>query len=271
MSETVAFSSVQLIIDNTIPTTTYLKEIFKPRSDSLVYDTNTLHTYETKIYDERFYWLYSNFGKAKPHRDVVIDITTHEEKENPRTKSQVEPTGQFFAIYDAAVSILYLSKLNKKSFFKYFASDALLNEIRVEVKNIYKTIEEFMSSINKVESIKFTGYRDLLTQGGDLMTPLKNIFGYDEPTEFTIEAKYNLEMKKSLADRMMLLRKKQSLGEIGNLVCIGRDDEDFEAVFNSESFTQKIYSLAAKDEQSLLLPDDVRVHVMRQLVEKHGV
>lgn len=268
MSETVTFSSVQLIINGAAPNRADLEVIFRPRKSSLVYENNTLHNFETEILQNRFFWLYSNFGKAMPHRNVIFDMETHEESENPRTHKQIEPTDQFFSIFDDSTGILYISSLNKKSFFRHFAGRNLSSEAIVEVKNVYKSLEDFIASVQEIKSISFTGYRDLLTQGSDLMSSYKNIFGLGEPEDFTLEATYNQKKENRVIESLKNFRNKQKRGEIRNLVCIGKDDKNFEAIYNSEKFIERVQAVASRDEQSLLLPKDVKNSVIQQLIEK---
>ncbi len=256
MADSVSLSSVQLIIDSQLPSKEFLAKAFTDGGMNLEYE-GTWHSIECQTIEDRFYWLYSNFGRVMPHRDIVIDTETSEELENPRTVNQVEPNNQFFAIYDFAQSSLYISNLHKKSFLKYYL-EQYASDLEVIIKNSYRTIEQFLDTINSVETIKFTGEKNLFSSGGDLMEPLKNIFGYGEPEDFSIEANYRTPLRDKLRQGILNLAGKQTDGRLKTLVCIGKDDSGFEAIFNTNSFVSKLSIPAQKDEQDLFLPEEVR-------------
>ena len=133
--ESISFTSLQLIVNSATPSKRLLDEVFKSRSENFTF-SQTLHAIEVDIVDERFYWLYSNYGRAYPHRDIVIDIHTGQEQDNPRTVIQVEPTNQFFAVFDNNAQILYVSQKNKKSFISEFINK-FDSESEIIIKNIY--------------------------------------------------------------------------------------------------------------------------------------
>lgn len=263
MTDTVTFTSMQMIVNSDSPSDSFLKRIFSPRSINFNYE-KTWHALNFDIVDKRYYWLYSNFGRAMPHRDIVFDIISKKELKNPRTTVQVEPTKQFFAVYDSKVEILYVSTSSKKQFIADLCRESF-PDYEIIIKNIYKTIDEFIEEIKSIESIKFTGFRNLFNQGGDLMEPLANIFGYNEPEEFSIEAKYNSSKREFFKKRLRMLSGKQKEGELKNLVCVGKNDKGFETIFNSNSFMNRIFVLANKDEQELYEPNEIKPQIISEL------
>lgn len=268
MTDSVSFSSFELVVGGKLPDANYLQTAFSPEKMSIVHEEYS-HQIVREVIDDRFYWFYSNFGKAMPHRDIVIDIPSGTELANPRTAHQVEPNDQLFAIYDSATSIFYISNLNKKGFLRYFLSK--FTDEEVVVKNIYKSISDFLEVIKSLETVKFTGSRDLFNREGDLFSSLKNIFGYGEPEEFSIEAKYRIPMKHGLKQGILRLAGLQSTGDIRTMVCIGKDERGFENVFDTNKFINKISIPLQKDSQLLFPPDDVKTQTVAKLRDARNV
>lgn len=262
MTDSVSFSSFELVVGGKLPGANYLQTAFSPEKMNIVHEEYS-HQIVREVIDGRFYWLYSNFGKAMPHRDIVIDIKSGTELANPRTTHQVEPNDQLFAIYDSESSIFYISNLMKKGFLMDFLSKFTNEE--VVVKNVYKNISDFLGVIKSLETVKFTGSRDIFSREGDLFSSLKNIFGYGEPEEFSIEAKYRIPMKDALKDGILRLAGLQSAGDIRTLVCIGKDEREFENVFNTNNFINKISVPLQKDNQLLFPPDEVKTQAITKL------
>jgi hypothetical protein len=268
MTDSVSFSSFELIVNGALPDVTFLNNAFSSNKTSMTHE-EFIHQIECEIIEDRFYWFYSNFGKAMPHRDIVIDIPSGTELENPRTTQQVEPNDQLFAIYDSSSSLFYISNLKKKGFLKEFLSQ--FTDEEVIIKNIYKNINDFIDVIKTLETIKFTGSRDLFNREGDLFSSIRDIFGYGEPEEFSIEAKYRTSMKDALKCEILRLAGYQSAGDIKTMVCIGKDERGFEAVFNANNFINKISIPRQKDNQLLFPSEDVRTQVIIKLREMANV
>lgn len=262
MSDSVVFSSFELIVDGKEPDADFLNAIFSEKDRTQEYE-GYHHKIQCDVIESRFYWFYSNFGKALPYRDIVLDIPTGEELENPRTRQQVEPTDQLFAIYDSESSIFYISNINKKVFIQEFLK--ISEKGNVIIKNIYKDIEHFICDIKTLESIKFTGSRNMFNKDGDLFSSLRDIFGYGEPEEFSIEAKYRIPIKQALKDGIRRLVGYQNSGDIKTMVCIGKDDRGLESVFNANNFISKISIPLPKDNQQLFPPDAVKEQVVVKL------
>lgn len=270
MADSISFASLNIIIDAKVPSKKLLETVFSESEEQINYE-DFWHKTQTKIIDDRFFWLYSNFGKAMPHRDIVIDTTSQKEETNPRKTTQVEPNNQYFIVYDIQTSILYVSNRPKNNFLKFFINHKVNEEHEIIIKSHFKTIEEFLEILKSVDSIKFTGQKDLFTYGGDLMDPLKNIFGFNEPEEFSIEAKYGSPIKESLKRRLGELSQKQKSGLLKTLVCIGKDEDGFNTIFNTNSFIKQIDISVTKDEQDLFVPNEVQEEFLLKIKEMQNV
>jgi len=266
--DAVSFSSFELTVGGALPQDSFLQAAFAAEKMHMNHEGYSHQIVRDKV-EDRFFWFYSNFGKAMPHRDIVIDLPSGTELENPRTTQQVEPNDQLFAVYDTSSSLFYISNLKKKGFLKEFLSQFTDKEIII--KNIYKDINDFIEVINTLEVIKFTGSRDLFNREGDLFSSLRDIFGYGEPEEFSIEAKYKTSMKEALKTEIRRLAGFQRSGDIRTMVCIGKDERGFETVFNTNSFINKISVPLQKDNQSLFPPDEVQAQVIMKLKEMFNV
>jgi len=254
------FSSHQLIIGKSFPSEDFLIKSFQTNSLELIHN-EAFHQVTTSIIEERFYWLYTSYGRPLPRTDHVISIEDGEKTTNPRTKKQIEPNNQLFAVYDFITQNFYISNLQQKNFFKTFFEKYTKDE--VIIKNHYKNIDEFLKEISSVEKISFTGCQNLFSNGGDLMEPLKDIFGYGEPVEFFIEAKYGAKKEKFI-ERIKDLWKKQQSSQLKTLVCIGKNDGGLK-IFNTNSIIDKLTISSNKDEQSLFCETDVQKEILNKL------
>jgi len=258
-----SFFSQQLIIGKNFPQNNFLIKSFSGVIIKIL-NNDDYHEVNTSIIDDRFYWLYSSYGKPLPRTDHVINISDGNKIDNPRSMQQLEPNNQLFAVYDNKTKNFYISNQKQKNFFKIFFKKYTLEQDDVIIKNHYKDIEEFLKEINSVQTISFTGSQNIFTNGGDLMTHLKNIFGYNEPVEFTVEAKYNAK-KEFLKEKIIQLFRKQQNHELKKLVCIGKDEQGFEKYFNANNFYEKYDISSDKDNQSLFNEDDVKQKILNKL------
>jgi hypothetical protein len=197
-----------------------------------------------------------------PHSDIVLNVKG-EEEDNPRTVDQVEPNNQVFVIYDTKYTVLYISNSQKKNFMQKYLSGFTDDE--VIIKNVYKDIDDFIDNIKSLETIKFTGRRNLLNKDGDLFRPLGDIFGYGGPEEFSIEATYSVRMASSLRRQILRLSGYKAENQIKSLSVIGKDEKGFESVFNSNNFIKKISLSIGKDNQHLFPCDDVKDKILQKL------
>lgn len=256
-----SFFSQQLIIGKSFPQKIFLIKSFKEKTRQIS-NNDDYHEVNVSIIDDRFYWLYSSYGKPFPRANHIVSTQDGNKTVNPRSTDQLEPNNQLFAVYDIDKENFYISNQKQKSFFKNFFGK--YTEEDVIIKDHYKSIDEFLKVIESVETITFTGSQNIFSNGGDIMEPLKNIFGYQQPEEFTIAAKYSAK-KDFLIERIKSLFKKQQSSELNKLVCIGKDDKGFTNIFNANSFVAKFTISSDKDEQSLFCEADVKNKILDKL------
>ncbi len=262
MADIVSFSSFELIAGDEVPDKAYLDNAFAQDSHEVNHGDSS-HIINCKVIEDRFYWLYSNFGKTMPHPHIVVDSQLFTKHQNLRTENQFEPTKQLFAIYDIQSTLFYISNLLQKKFIEHFLKDVAGKE--VVIKEVYKTVNDFIEAIQSISKIQFTGSRDLINQNSDLHQRVRNVYGYDEPDHFSIEARWERPMSDRLKDTLRGFAQHQKDGDIKTLVCIGKDDRGLSTVFNTNSFIKKIDIPIQRDEQSLFPPDVVENQIILKL------
>lgn len=267
MTDRLDFSAYEIIINSEVPTPETIVEAFTQSKVTLNFG-DSVHRVEGSLHENRFYCLYSNYGKAMPHRDIVVNVASGEETDNPRGVDQVEPNGQLFVIYDSVSSLIYTSSIRRKRFIEeYFRrfSDS------VSVKSVFRSVDEFVERLKYLESIKFSASRDMFSREGDIFKHTRDIFGYGEPEEFSIDAKYSIPMTDKLKLDIKKFFNMKDKGELGSVVCIGRDDSGFESVFNVDSFIRKVAIDSEKDSQGLYDANEVFSQFSKEMLRRDHV
>ena len=130
------------------------------------------------------------------------------------------------------------------------------------IKNFFKNVDEFIEQIKSVEKVKFVARRNLFTVQGSIMKifPSPNdLFGLGMPEDFTLEANFNrAELTNAFIGHLKKMVDWKNNCEADSLICVGRDDKNFETVFNADSFIRKLSVEAAKDDQGLYNPTMVK-------------
>lgn len=262
MSEKLEFSSFQL----------YIGDNFAKKSDF----TELKNSYQFNI-DEKYYtvkieltdtylYIYSLYGEPNPHPRNVFNTDRGLQEENPRQDNQVEQDKQFFACYDFDSYILYLSnQKSQKSFLMTLLSDKLQKD-NINIKSVFKDINEFYKEITSISKIKFTSIKkDLFSSAGCLQQSLQDNYGIEEPEEFYVEAKFNTSIVEKIKKVINLLTKQKDEGYLKKVIIQGIDDNGFEKVFNEEKFIKKFDIITEKDEQKLFISDYVKTLILKKI------
>ncbi len=267
MANDINFSSFELFIDDQIPNAKELTNAFTNAHAGIrMHHDEYSHEIVCEVIDDRFYWIYSSFGKTNPHPEYIINEKSFAKQKNPRTEEEFEPNKQIFAIYDSASGLLYTSNSRQIKFIKYFFEE--ITGENADIKSVFKDIKDFVKVIKKIESIKFTGSRELLNHKGNVFTSMKDIFGYFSPDTFVIEAKGPKPMDEGMIKWLLNFAKYRETSDIKTLVCTGKDDQGFGSVFNTDSFTSKIKISVQKNDESLFPSDDVKKKIIIELEKK---
>ena len=263
------FSDFHLIIGEKSPAIENLTCIFDGKEDK--YSSEDTHYVISKenINDE-YFWLYARYGKPLPHPDTVYNARQEQEEDNPRSTDQIELAKQLFALYCINSKILYLSNRQKKSWVEEYLKEKLRQD--VVIKSFFKNVDEFTQQIKNIEKVKFVAKHDLFTYKSDIMEifPSPNdLFGLGMPEDFTLEANFNrAKLTDAFRDFLNKMVNWKNNCEADSLLCIGRDDKNFETIFNADSFIQKINVEAVKDGQGLYDPTKVKQALLSKIKER---
>lgn len=267
--ESLGFTIFELAqLNNEHPTVEYINDLI---GDDGYYDNEDGNTYiVSKSIEENNLWLYFEYGAKNPRPDYVIDTDNNNEKvQNPRSASQVEPNKQLFCVYEGDTGNLYLSNQQKKGFMEeFFKSFEPEPDQRIFVKRVYIDAEDFLAQLKTVETMKIVARPNLLSTTGDLYQPVIDIFGYGIPEQFEVFAKFGGSITQAVKDKFMRLFKEQKDGSIKKFICVGKNDDGLETIFNTENFTKKISIRLRKQENELFDADEVKDEIFKQLKPK---
>jgi hypothetical protein len=258
------FSSFQLIINEQTPSLEDLKPIL---DEDKYIDSNMHYLLDSVIIEDRFFWLYSQFGKSLPYSNEVIDNKTKEKKKNPRTEDDIELNKQLFCLYDSITKRFFISNSQKKKFLQCFFKEKLKKDITI--KRYFVSPKEFIEKIQKIDKISFTSRNNLFSNGDDIFKKSNNTFGLGEPIDFKLDLNYSGKDKTDVfVDFFNDLTERKKNLEIDSLVCIGRDDNDMESIFDISSYTQTIPLNTKKQDHGLYDENIIKRDLLDKIKEK---
>jgi hypothetical protein len=237
------FSAFQLIVDENDPN---IGEFLEYKEEQ--YDTNdNIYRVTTQKIDNKYYWIYMEYGGELPYGEKVYDKEKSEILNNPRTKNQAELNKQLFCLYDFDLNTFYISDGRKKGFLEEYFKYKLSKDI--VIKRFFKSPQEFIDYVKTIESISFTSKNNLFSINNDIFGDPKDIFGLGQPENFKMDIAYNgRKITENFKTKFFNLLSKKDNSEIQSLVCIGKDDNKIEAIFDISSFTQTVPLTLKKDE-----------------------
>lgn len=264
------FSGLYVAIGEAHPKEEHVRVIFTDRSDEKYAIESTHYSVSTGRFDEDYYWIYVRYGNERPYTDTVLNVKKHIEEPNPRSKVQVEQDKQLFGLYVKSKYTFYVSNTQKKSFFeKYFAH---VTGEDVVIKRIFISADEFLKKITTVEKLKFVVQENLFSSSGGFLSispEHRDIFGLGMPHEYTIEGVFKGARKTPnfIHNFQNMVGWTKGL-EAKSLVCVGKDDNNAEFLYNADSFTQKVDIPAGKDVYGLYSEKEV-LQQLREVIGKH--
>ena len=260
------FTLFELIIGQNHPKLDDLKKIF---SNEFQYEPGDTFTYSisTEVI-KHYFWMSIDFGATHPRSEYLIDKSQSNAKvENPRTENQIEPNKQLFIVYDSIRRVIYISNSQKKVFleelFNKYSDDLVF------IKRILVEPKEFLKSLKSIEKMSIAAKTDLISRSGDLFKPVQDIFGFGAPEQFFISADFKRPLTDVLRSKFLSLSSDAKNGILNRFVCVGKDDNGIETIFNTDNFTQKIIANVNKLENGLYLPSDVRFEIIHELDKGH--
>ena len=262
----IVFSALQLIVDEKVPVIDDFTEYQEEQ-----YDTkDNIYKITAQKIDNTYYWIYMEYGGELPYGEKVFDKEKSEILNNPRTKNQAELNKQLFCLYDSELNTFYISNSKKKIFMQDYLKHKLSKDIII--KRFFKSPEEFIDYVKTIETISFTSKNNLFSVNNDLFNNSQDIFGLGQPKNFKMNIDYSGRKVTEKFKTMFpnLLSRKEN-NEIESLVCIGKDDNNVEAIFDISSFTQTIPLNLRKDELGRYDPHLVQQNLLSLLNGENNV
>lgn len=257
------FSSMLLYINDIFPSQKVFQQL-NAIGRPLYRKGKYLYSVEQQFVDEKYYWIYFEYDNENLYADKVVDTLDNSEKNNPRPKSQVEMRYQLFACYDLERHLLYVSDYSKKSTITDYIGDMLQTPTRV--KNVLKSIDEFVAIVKYLKSVTFTQRRSLYTASQDsIFQKQANLFGLDLPEHSKLKLDYGKSPVGIVKTTLQNWGKKRDNGEFDDVIVVGVDDQGFENTFNFSTVISTIDIDAVRDENDRYNPNSVRALLLAKL------
>ncbi|MDM8568356.1 hypothetical protein QUF50_02340 [Thiotrichales bacterium HSG1] len=218
--------------------------------------------YEIKVQKEKEYiWFEFDYGKPNPIDNKLTNINSGRKKNNHRKNDEAELTNQLFVLYYFNKNMLYLSNLNKEKIFENMIQEKLSKTF--EVKRFFKSKDDFISILKEVNEISFTEAKDLFNKDSKKRQALIDLTGVEAPEKFTLDTKYPKGSK--IVDFILGLIKSREQTELNELVIRGTDNNNFDFVFNVDTFVQKIYISCDKENNGKFDPNIIKNKLLGRL------
>lgn len=257
------FSSMLLYVNDEFPT----KQTFEQLLDigrALYRKGKFLYSIEKSFADDNHFWMYFQYDNESLYTNTVVDTLDNSAKSNPRPKNQVEMRYQLFACYDFERHLLYVSDYGKKTTVTDYIGDMLQKP--TYVKNVLKSIDDFVSVVRHLKSVTFTQRRNLFNSTSDsIFQKQADLYGLDLPEKSKIKLDYGhspIGMAKSALQRWGL---KHANGEFEDVVVVGIDDAGFENSFNFSTMISTVEFDLSRDDNYRYNPDNVRTLLLAKL------
>lgn len=257
----ITFTECELVVNETeIPQL----NIFENKLEDCYDIDNVSYIVNCEIINEQFFWIYIRYGKAKPYSKEVLNTETKEIMQNKREPNEAELRNQLFCMYVPSRAILYTSDFRKNTLLATYLKARFNNEFII--KKYFINPEEFVRETTSIQSLKFTGLDKNLFNDG-IFSEVGDVLGYGQPMKFTIEAKIKdskFDPEKCL-EFLLLWKKKKEKQQIDKMICIGKDDNGFEKIFNLDTYFKRIQITTIKNENEMYDPKIIKDSLLKEL------
>lgn len=224
----------------------------------------------------QYFWIYALKGRGIPRNPVLVDTLSNEKIDNPRTKDQVEPTDPVFALILFSDDPLQESLFHSPNWIEILKE--LLNSFclktleKLIVKRCIASAEEVLTRFKNIEEIRFAENSKSLAllkemeNYPDIRRPLRDFFGFDMPTEFSISIKANFKLTK-IVPFLCRLHEGNSNRVYSSLRIKGRDEGNIETILNCDTLSKKIEISAETDENGIYGSEEIE-RIKQALLEK---
>lgn len=217
-----------------------------------IVDGNKRTTWKIKK-EANYVWMSGRYGAPLPYSEEVINVETNEIVHNPRSANLAELRNQWFALYHYDLMTLYMTRY-AKSYLPHFLQKELKKDVLI--KNIYKSREEFINSLESIKDVRFVMEEDLLTRKDELFADVNDKLGLGNPKQLKIEMDFGYARK---CDRFVNwyshATKNYENGLLKGLVVAGKckeKDRLIESVFNIDTVGQVIRCMCEKDGNGMI-------------------
>lgn len=257
------FSSLLLYVNDEFPTKRVFEQV-KDKGTQFYRKGKYLYKVEQEFISERYYWMYFQYDNENLYSDIVLDTSDNCEKQNPRPKSQVELRSQLFACYDFRTETLYVSDYAKKNVVSNYIADML--QVETNVKNIFKSLDDFMAANKRLKTITFTQKRVIQATAPDsILKKVANVYGLDLPEHAKIKLDYGASPIGIVKHKMQDWKRLRDEGEFENIVIVGIDDDGIENSFNFSTMVSAIEIELSKNDDDRYDPIVVQPLLIREL------
>ncbi|EAK0297746.1 hypothetical protein XJ97_01545 [Campylobacter upsaliensis] len=259
----IIFTECELVVNDEIPQL----DIFENKLEDCYDIDNVSYIVNCEIIDEKFFWIYIQYGKAKPYTNEVLNTETKEITQNKKKPNEAELRNQLFCMYVPTSAILYMSDFRKNTFLATYLKTRFNKDFII--KKYFINPEEFVKEVTSIQSLKFVGLDKTLFNNG-IFSEVGDVLGYEQPIKFMIEAKfkdYKFDFKKCL-DFLIFWKDKKEKQEIDKMICIGKDDKGIEKIFNLDTYLKKIQIVATKNENEMYNPQVIKENLLEKLNAK---
>lgn len=213
---------------------------------------------------DEFIWFSFDFGKPNPRDDKLTHVQTGDKRKNERSHEEAELIHQFFCLYCFETKLCFLSNAKKKGVMEALIQQKTKRNLIF--KGIKKSKEEFIELLKSVNTITFTDIASLFGNDSKKRQALKDLTGIDAPTKFTIEANYNEANK--IKNFLAQLFQEKDKHLMQSLIIKGKDESNFDVIFNNDTFSKKTEIKCEKDENGKFDSEEVKEILLKALVDE---
>lgn len=157
----------------------------------------------------------------------------------------------------------------KKGMLQHYLELVLGKE--VAIKNYYKPIDELMEVMKNIHRVEFVAKDDLVSRAAgffDIVDMEEDSFGLGVPEQFSLSLDFHsTRITENIINHLSKWADWRNARVLEKFVCVGKDDEGFETVYNVESFIRKWTIDVDKDDNWIYDQDTVRDNLVKKVDE----
>jgi hypothetical protein len=155
---------------------------------------------------------------------------------------------------------LYLSNSQQIKLFSKILSEK--TDIDFHIKRQFRDFNEFVSILKSVESIRFTGFKNLFSADSKQYKAIEDLTGTNAPESFFIEAKYK---KASIIDFIRNLHKSRQEQKLDKLIICGLDESGLETIYNVDTFVNQISINCERNNEGIFDHNAIKTELLKRI------